>query len=96
MEVPHLLAFLDTSIGGGSVALDVLFLVIVMALIVGAVRIAHRLTTWSRKRFERRAAKRRTGESARTDSLRNLGELRDLGSLSEEEFEAAKTRVRGE
>lgn len=96
MEVRHLLAFLDTIIGGGSVALDVLFLVIVMSLIVGAVRIAHRLSAWSRKRFERRAAKRRTGEPARTDSLRKLGELRNEGSLSEEEFEAAKTRVLGE
>lgn len=97
MEGRHRLALLDTFIGGGSVALDVLFLVIVMALIVGGVRIAHRLTAWSMKRFERRmGGKRRTGESARIDSLRKLGELRDSGSLSEEEFEAAKTRVRAE
>jgi len=94
MEGRHLLAFLDTSVGGGSVALDVLFLVIVLAMIVGGVRIARRLSAWSMKRFERRLGRKRTtGESARIDTLRKLAELRASGSLSDEEFEAAKARV---
>lgn len=89
-----MLAFLDTPIGGGAVALDVVFLVFVLAMIVGAIRIARRLTAWSKKRFERRmGGKQRTGESERIDTLRKLDELRDSGSLSQEEFEAARARV---
>jgi hypothetical protein len=38
-------------------------------------------------------SKRGTGESARIDTFRKLDELRDSGSLSEEEFEAARARV---
>jgi hypothetical protein len=33
------------------------------------------------------------GKSERVDTLHKLAELRDSGSLSEEEFEAAKARV---
>ena len=94
MEGPRVLAYLDTSIGGGAVALDVFFLLIVLAMIVGCARIARRLSAWSMKRLERRlGSKRTTGESARVDTLRKLAELRASGSLSDEEFEAAKARV---
>ena len=94
MEGRHLLVFLDASIGGGSVVLDVFFLLIVLATMIGVARIARRLTAW---RIERRMGRKRgTGESDRVDTLRRLSELRDSGSLSEEEFEAARTRVHGE
>ena len=97
MEGRGALAFLDNSIGGGAFVLDAVFLLIVLAMIVGAVRIAPRMSAWSKQRFERRkGSKRRTGDSARIDTLRNLDELRDSGSLSEEEFEAAKARVHRE
>jgi Short C-terminal domain len=88
------LRFLDTSIGGGAVVLDALSLVLVLAILVGVARIARRLTAW---RIERRiGSKRGTGKAERLGTLRRLSELRDSGSLSEEEFEAAKTRVREE
>jgi biopolymer transport protein ExbB/TolQ len=78
-------------------ALDVFYLLIVLAMIVGGVRIAGRLSAWSEERWERRMGrKRRTGKSERIDNLQKLAELRDSGSLSEEEFEAAKARVRRE
>ncbi len=89
-----MLAHLDTSIGGGAVALDVFYLLIVLAIIVGGVRIAGRLSAWSEERWERRMGrKRRTGELERIDTLQKLAQLRDSGSLSEEEFDAAKARV---
>jgi hypothetical protein len=74
--------------------LDVFFLLIVLLSMVGAFRIARRRSAW---RTERRVGgTRKTGGSARIDTQRKLGELRDLGSLSEEEFETAETRVREE
>ena len=77
-----------------AITLDVFYLLIVLAMIVGGVRIAGRLSAWSEERWERRMGrKRRTGEPERIDTLRKLAELRDSGSLSEEEFEAAKARV---
>jgi hypothetical protein len=77
-----------------TIALDIFYLLIVLAMIVGGVRIAGRLSAWSEERWERRMGrKRRTGESEQIDTLQNLAELRDSGSLSEEEFEAAKARV---
>jgi putative oligomerization/nucleic acid binding protein len=90
-----MLAHLDiSSAGGGVVALDVFFLLIVLAIMISVVRIARRLTAW---RIERRmGSKRGAGESERVDTLRKLSNLRDSGSLSEEEFEAAKGRVRQE
>ena len=87
----RVLASLDVSSGGGTLALDVFYLLVVLAMIVGGVRIARRLTAW---RIERRmGGKRSTGEPQRINTLRKLAELRDSGSLSEEEFEAAKARV---
>ena len=86
-----MLANLDISSGGGATALDVFFLLIVLAMIVGGVRIARRLSAWRSER--RMGSKRSTGESERIDTLRELADLRDSGSLSEEEFEAAKARV---
>lgn len=89
-----MLAHLDTSSGGGAVALDVLYLLIVLAMIGGIAWIARRLSAWSEERWERRMGRRRgTGESERIDTLRKLAELRDSGSLSEEEFDAARARV---
>ena len=97
MEGFRVLAYLDTSSGGGAVALDLFYLLIVLAMIVGGVRIARRSSAWSEERWERRMGrKRRTGESEQIDTLQKLAELRDSGSLSEEEFEAAKARVRRE
>jgi Kef-type K+ transport system membrane component KefB len=94
MEGHPMLAYLDISSGSGAVALDVFFLLIVLAIMIGVVRIARRLTAW---RIERRmGGKRGTGESEQVDTLRRLSELRNSGSLSEEEFEAAKARVREE
>jgi hypothetical protein len=91
MEGCRALANLDISGGLAAVTLDVFFLLIVLAMIVGGVRIARRLTRW---RIERRmGSKRGTGESERTDTLGKLARLRDSGSLSEEEFEAAQERV---
>ena len=87
----RVLAYLDVSSGSGAVALDVFYLLVVLAMIVGGARIARRLTAW---RIERRmGGKRSTGESERINTLRKLAELRDSGSLSEEEFAAAKARV---
>ena len=92
-----MLADLDIFSGGGVVALDVLFLLIVLAMIVGIASITRRLSAWSKVRFERRrGSKRGTGEPERIDTLQKLGELRDSGSLSEQEFEAAEGRVRRE
>jgi hypothetical protein len=94
MEDWPMLAYLDISSRAGSVALDAFFLLIVLATMVSMFRIARRLTAW---RIERRMdGKRGTGESARVDTLRKLSELRDSGSLSEEELEAAQARVRQE
>jgi hypothetical protein len=95
MERWPMLAYLDISSGaGGGIALDVCFLLIVLATMVSIFRITRRLTAW---RIERRmGGKRGTGQSARVDTLRKLSELRDSGSLSEEEFEAAQARVRQE
>jgi hypothetical protein len=74
--------------------LDVLFLLIVLLSMVAVFRLARRRSAW---RTERRVGgRRKTGESARIDTQRKLGELRDLGSLSQEEFETAETRVREE
>ena len=72
-------------------ALDVFYLLIVLAMIVGGVRIARRLSAW---RIERRmGGKRVTGESERIKTLGKLAQLRDSGALSEEDFETAKARV---
>jgi hypothetical protein len=91
MESFCVLALLETSIGGGAVVLDALTLLIALAMIVGGARLARRLTAW---RIERRmGTKRGTWESEEGDTLRKLAELRDSGSLSEEEFEAARARV---
>jgi len=85
----HVLAYLDIS--SGAVVLDVFYLLIVLTMILGGVRIARRLSAW---RIERRmGGKRSTGKSERINSLRKLAELQDSGSLSKEEFEAAKARV---
>lgn len=74
--------------------LDVFFVLIVLLSMVGVFRIARGLSAW---RSERRVGgKRGTSESQQTDTVRKLAGLRDSESLSEEEFEAAKTRVRGE
>ena len=87
----RVLTYLDVSSGSGAVALDVFYLLVVLAMIVGGARIARRLTAW---RIERRmGSKRSTGESERINTLRKLAELRDSGSLSAEEFAAAKARV---
>jgi hypothetical protein len=91
MEGHRVLADLDISSGGGGIALDAFFLLIVLAMIVGGVRIAGRLSAWRSER--RMGSKRSTGESERIDTLRKLSELREAGSLSGEEFEAAKARV---
>jgi biopolymer transport protein ExbB/TolQ len=72
--------------------LDVVFLLIVLASMLAAFRVVRRLSAW---RIERRAGRKRgTGEAERADTLRKLARLRDSGSLSEEEFEAAQARVR--
>jgi hypothetical protein len=90
----RVLASLDVSSGGGTLALDIFYLLIVLAMIVGGVRIARRLSAW---RIERRmGGKRATGGSERIKTLRKLARLRDSGALSEEEFETAKARVREE
>ena len=74
--------------------LDVFFLLIVLLSLVGVFRLARRLSIW---RSERRVGgKRGTSASQQTDTVRKLASLRDSGSLSEEEFEAAKIRIRGE
>jgi hypothetical protein len=74
--------------------LDVLFLLIVLLGMVGVFRVGRRLSAW---RSERRVGgKRGTSESQQAQTVRKLAMLRDSGSLSEEEFEAAMTRVRGE
>jgi hypothetical protein len=74
--------------------LDVFFLFIVLLSMVGVFRFARRRSAW---RSERRVGgKRGANESLQTDTVRKLARLRDSGSLSDEEFEAAKTRVRGE
>ncbi len=89
-----MLAFLDTSIGGGAVVLDALFLLLVLAIMFGVARVARRLTAW---RIERRVGRKRgTGKPERLETMRRLSELRNSGALSEEEFEAAKARVRQE
>jgi hypothetical protein len=74
--------------------LDVLFLLIVLAVMGGLFRITRRLSAWRSER--RMGGKRGTGESARTAHLRELARLRDEGSLTEEEFEAAQVRVHRE
>jgi uncharacterized membrane protein len=74
--------------------LDVFFVLIVLAFMLVVFRVVRRLSVW---RIERRTGSERgTGESERADSLRKLTRLRDSGSLSEEEFEAAQGRVRQE
>ena len=85
-----MLAYLETSIGGGAVVLDALFLLLVLAIMAGVFRIARRLSAW---RSERRMGKRGKGEFDWIDDLQELARLRDEGSLSEEEFEAAQARV---
>jgi hypothetical protein len=87
----RVLAYLDVSSGSGAFALDVFYLLVVLAMVFGGVRIARRLTAWRTER--RMGRKRSTGESERINTLRKLAELQDSGSLSEEEFEAAKARV---
>ena len=72
--------------------LDVVFLLIVLASMFGAFRVVRRLSAWRIERLV--GSKRGTGEAERTDTLRKLARLRDSGSLSEEEFEAAQARVR--
>jgi hypothetical protein len=91
VESFRVLAYLETSIGGGAVVLDALFLLLVLAIMAGAFRIARRLSAWRSER--RMGSKRGGGESERIDNLRELARLRDEGSLSEEEFEAAQARV---
>ncbi len=72
--------------------LDIFYLLIVLAILVAVYRITRRLSVW---RIERRVGSARgTGETERTDTLRKLGRLRDSGSLSEEDFDAAEERVR--
>jgi hypothetical protein len=72
--------------------LDVVFLLIVLAIMLAAFRVVRRLSAW---RIERRVGRKRgTGEAERTGTLLKLERLRDSGSLSEEEFEAAQARVR--
>jgi tryptophan 2,3-dioxygenase len=72
--------------------LDLFYLLIVLAILVAVYRITRRLSVW---RIERRIGSARgTGETERTDTLRKLAMLRDSGSLSEEDFDAAEERVR--
>jgi hypothetical protein len=94
MEGCRVLAYLDISGGSGAVALDLFFLLIVLAIMAAVVRIARRLSAWRSER--RMGGKRGKGESARIDSLRKLARLRDEGSLSEEQFEAGQARVHRE
>jgi cytochrome c-type biogenesis protein CcmH/NrfG len=73
--------------------LDAVFLLIVLAILAGVFRVAPRLSTW---RSERRMRQRGKGDAERIDNLRELARLRDDGSLSQEEFEAARARVHRE
>jgi hypothetical protein len=74
--------------------LDVLFLLIVLLSMVGVFRVARGLSGW---RSERRVdGERGTSASQQTRTVQRLASLRDSGSLSEEEFEAAKIRIREE
>jgi hypothetical protein len=92
MECCRTLASLDIFSGIGEVVLDLFYLLIVLAILVVVYRITRRLSVW---RIERRiGSERGPGETERTDTLRKLGRLRDSGSLSEEDFEAAEERVR--
>jgi hypothetical protein len=93
MQRCHSLANLETPIGGGAVVLDALFLLLVLAILAGVFRIAPRLSAW---RSERRKRRRGKGESEKPGNLRELAKLRDDGSLSQEEFEAAQKRVHRE
>jgi hypothetical protein len=71
--------------------LDVLFLLIVLLSMVGVFRVARGLSVW---RSERRVGgERGTSASQQTLTVQKLASLRDSGSLSEEEFEAAKIRI---